>query len=160
MSRRLLSQSLLRGIVEETCEIRMLMSSYRPTPSPASDIRPMSTFHLPDVKAPTQYLIGMGAKPAFAPSFIMDSVAQYRQVFESYFHRAVQGSCQLRLEHYRDIFVIQFKGTIQVLQSQFMSAIRVWLCQAGLPTLFLPQCIDVKIPVFTTFFTKLTDLMV
>jgi hypothetical protein len=157
MSRRLFSQSLLRGIFEETRKIRMLMNSHQPPPSPASDIRSMSLFHLPDVQAPTQYLIGMGIRPALAcrlSNVYMDFVARYRQVFESYFRRAIQGNCDLHLERYRDIFVVQFRGTIQVLESQFISA----TCQAGLPTLFWPQCIDVKILIFTTFFTRLTDL--
>jgi hypothetical protein len=157
MSRRLFSQSLLRSIFEETPKIRMLMNSHRPPPSPASDIRSMSMFHLPNVQAPTQYLIGMGIRPALAcrlSNIYMDFVARYRQVFESYFRRAIQGNYDLHLERYRDIFVVQFRGTIQVLESQFISATWVWLCQDGLPTLFWPQCIDVKIPIFTTFFYK------
>jgi hypothetical protein len=160
MSRRLFSQSLLRGIFEETRKTRMLMSSHQPPPSPASEIRSISTFRLPDVLAPDQYLIGMGIKPALArrlSDIYMDSVARYRKVFESYFRRAIQGSCHLRPEHYRDIFGIQFKGTIQVLGSQFMSAIWIWLCQAGLPTHFWPQCIDVKIPCLLLFCAMLTD---
>jgi hypothetical protein len=136
------------------------MSSHRPPPSPASEIRSMSTFHLPDVRAPAQYFIDMGLRHTLArhlSSVYMNFVARLRQVFESYFCRAIQGSCHLRLEHYRDIFVVQFKGSIQALESQFMSATWVWLCQAGRPTPFWPQCIDVKIPIFTIF-TKLTDL--
>lgn len=157
MSRKLFSQSLLLGISEETRKIRMLMNSHRPPPSPAtaSDIRPMSTFHLPDVPALAQYLIDMGLRPAFAcrlSNNYVDFVARYRQVFESYFRRAIQGNCDLHLEHYRDIFVIQFRRTIQALGSQFMSAICVWLCQGGSPTHFSPQCIDVKITIFTTFY--------
>ncbi|KAN0124824.1 hypothetical protein V8E52_001376 [Russula decolorans] len=152
MSRRLFSQSFLRGIFEETRKTRMLMSSHRPPPSPASEIRSLSTFHLPDVQAPTQYLIGMGIRPALAcrlSNIYVEFVARYRQVFESYFRRAIQGNDDLHLEHYRDIFVVQFKGTIQVLGSQFMSAIWVWLCQAGLPTLFWPQSIDVRVDAVT-----------
>jgi hypothetical protein len=155
MSRRLFSQSFLRGIVEETRKTRMLMGSHRPPPSPASEIRSMSTFHLPDVRAPVQYLIDMGLRPVLArhlSSVFMVHVIRYRQVFESYFCRAIQGSSHLRPEHYRDIFVVQFRGTIQVLESQFMSATWVWLRQAGVPTLFWPQCIDVKLPIFTTFY--------
>ena len=123
----------------------------------------MSTFHLPDVQAPVQYLIGMGIKPALArrlSNIYMDSVARCRQVSESYFRRAIQGSCHLRLEHYRDIFVVQFRGTIQALESQFMSATWVRLCQAGLPTLFWPQSIDVNTPIFSTFLRKLMGLLV
>ena len=155
MSRRLFSQSFLRGIFEETRKTRMLMSSHQPSPSPASEIRTMSTFHLPNVQAPAQYLIGLGIRPALArhlSSIYMDLVARLRQVFESYFRRAIQGNCDLHLEHYRDTFVVRFKGTIQVLQSQFMSATWAWRCQAGLPTRLWPQCIDVKIPIFTTFY--------
>ena len=155
MSRRLFSQALLRGILEETRKTRMLISSHRPPPSPASEIRSMSTFHLPDVPAPAQYLIGMGIRPALAcrlSNIYMGFVARYRQVFESYFRRAIQGNCDLHLDHYRDIFVVQFRGTIQVLEFQFMSAIWVWLCQAGLPTLFWPHDIDVRIPIFSTFY--------
>lgn len=162
MSRRLFSQSFLRGIFEETRKTRMLMSSQRPPPSPVSEIRSISTIHIPDVQAPAQYLIDMGIRPTLArhlSSVYMDFVARLRQVFESYFCRAVQGSSHLRLEHYRDIFVVQFRGTIQVLESQLLSATRVWLCQAGLPTLW-PQCIDVKIPILATFFTILTVLLV
>lgn len=155
MSRRLFSQSILRGIFEETRKTRMLTSSHRPPPSPASEIWTTSAFRLPDVWAPDQSLIGMGIRPALArrlSNIYMDSVARYRQVFESYFRRAIQGSCHLRLEHYRDIFVVQFKCTIQALESQFMSATWVRMCQAGLATHFWPQCIDVKIRIFTTFY--------
>jgi len=154
MPRRLFSQSLLRGILEETPKTRMLMCSHRLPPSPASEFRSMSTFHLPDVHAPAQYLIGMGIRPTLAcrlSNIYMDFVARYRQVFESYFRRTIQGNCDHHLEHYRDIFVVQFRGTIQVLESQLLSATWVWLCQAGAPTLFWP-CIDVKIPIFNTFF--------
>lgn len=114
----------------------------------------MSTLHLPDVRAPGQYLIDMGLKPALAQhlsSVHMDFVARLRQVFESNFCRAIQGSRNLRLEHYRNVFVVQFKGTIQVLESQFISATWVWLRQAGLPTVFWPQTIDVKIPILLLF---------
>jgi hypothetical protein len=114
----------------------------------------MSTFHLPDVWAPAQYFIDMGLRPALArrlSNIYMGFVARYRQVFELYFRRAIQGNCDLHLEHYRDIFVVQFRGTIQVLESQFMSATWVRLCQAGLPALLWPQCIDVKITIFTTY---------
>jgi hypothetical protein len=152
MSRRLFLHPLLRNISDVACEIQILTSRHQ-TPS-TSKIQTMPPLHLPNVQAPAQYLIDMGLRPALARHLscdFMDSVARYRQVFESYFCRAIQGSCHLRPEHYRDIFDVQFKGTIQVLGSQFMSAIWVWLCQAGLPTLFSPQCIDVKIPIFTTF---------
>lgn len=149
MSRRLFSTYLPRGISDVAREIRMLTGPHQPT---ASEIRTVSPLHLPDVWAPSQYLINMGFKPALArrlSNVYMDIVARYRQVFESYFRRAIQGSCHIHPGHYRDIFVIQFQGTIQVLKSQIMSAAWVWLCRAGLPpTLSWPQCIDVRVPVY------------
>ena len=153
----LFSNSLPRGIFDVAREIRMLTSPHQsPCQSPASEIQTLSPLHLPDVQEPVQYLIDMGLRPALARcllSVYMDSVARYRQVFQSYFRRAIQGSCHINPEHYRDIFVVQFKGIIQVLESQFMSAAWVWLCRAGLPsTLFWPQCIDVRIPVYTTLY--------
>ena len=159
MSGRLLPRSLLRYISDVSREIQMLTDPHFPSPAP--EIRSMSKFHLPDVRELVQYLTGMGIRPALArrlSNIYMDIVARHRQVFESYFRRAIQGNGDLQLEHYHDIFVIQFKGTIQVLESQFMSATWVWLRQSGLPTLIWPQSIDVKIPIFTTIFTKLTDL--
>ena len=60
----------------------------------------------------------------------------------------------LHLEHYRDIFDVQFKGsTIQALGSQFMQHQFGFGC-AKLDRLpfFWPQCIDVKIPIFLLFY--------
>ena len=151
MSRRLFSSYLPRGISDIAREIRMLTGPHQ---TPASEIRSLSPLHLPDVWAPSQYLINMGLRPALArrlSSVYMDIVARYRLVFESYFRRAIQGSCHLHPGRYRDAFVVQFKGTIQVLESQFMSAAWVWLCRAGLPPIpFMPQCIDVRTHVYTT----------
>ena len=154
MSTRLFSNSLPRDIFDVFREIRILASPHQLTPAP--EIRTIVPLRLPDVWTPSQYLINMGLRPALArrlSSVYMDIVARYRQVFESYFHRAVQGSCHHHPEHYCDIFVAQFKGIIQVLKSQVMSATWVWLCRAGLsPALFGLQCIDVRIPVFTTLY--------
>jgi hypothetical protein len=153
MSGRLFPRSLSRYISDVSREIQMLTGPHFSSPAP--EIRSMSTFHLPDVQAPAQYLIGMGIRPTLAcrlSNIYMDSVTRYRQVFESYFRRAIHGSRHLHPEHYRDIFVVQFKGTIQVLEYQFMSATWVWLCQAGLPTPCWPQCIDVKIPISLHFY--------
>jgi hypothetical protein len=159
MSRRLFS-FLPQDIFDVFHEIRMLTGPHQ---APASEIRTLSPLHLPDVREPAQYLVDMGLSPAFSRRLLnvyMDSVARYRRVFESYFRRAIQGSCHLNLEHYRDIFVVQFKGTIQVLESQFMSAAWVRLCRAGLsPTLFRPQCIDVRFP-FMLVFMKLIGPLV
>lgn len=156
MSRNLFSNHTPRGIFDVAREIQMLTNSRQP---PASEIRSLSPLHLPVVREPTQYFIDMGLRPALARRLLevyMDSVSRYRQVFKSYFGRAIQGSSQLNSEHYRNIFVVQFKGTIQVLESQFMSAAWVWLCRAGLPpTLFWPRCIDVRVLYTTVLFTNL-----
>ena len=153
MSRRLFSNSVSRVIFDVAREIRMLTGSHQ---LPASETQTPFPLHLPDVWTPSQYLINMGFRPSLArrlSSVYMDIVSRYRQVFGSYFRRAIQGSSHLHPEHYRDAFVVQFQGTIQVLKSQFMSVAWVWLCRAGLPsTLFSPQCIDVRIPVYTTLY--------
>jgi hypothetical protein len=154
MSRKLLSNYLpRRGISVVAREIQMLTSPHQ---RPASEIQTLFPLHLPDVWAPSQYLIDMGLRPALArrlSTVYMDIVARYRQVFESYFRRAIQGSSHHHPEHYCDIFIIQFKGIIQVLESQFMSAALAWLCRTGLPpALFWPQCIDVRITVYTTLY--------
>jgi hypothetical protein len=152
MSRRLFSNSLPRGIFNVTREIQMLTSLHQP---PAFEIRTVSPLHLPDVQASTQHLIDMGLTVVLSTRLsgvYMELVARYRQVLESHFRRAIQGSCHLPPEHYRDTFVVQFKRTIQVLESQFISAARVLLCRTGqLPIHFRPQCIDVRSPVYTTF---------
>ena len=151
MSRRLFSNYLPRGISEVAREIRMLTSSH------ASEIRTLSesTLHLPDVWTPSQYLINMGLRPALSrrlSSIYMDIVARYRQIFELYFCRAIQGSCHHHPEHYRDIFIIYFKGTIQELASRMVSTVWVWLCRARVPPAFShSQIIDVRISVATTF---------
>jgi hypothetical protein len=150
MSRRLISYSLLRDISDVSYEIGMLTSLHQPSPTP--EIQTMPALRLPEVWAPSQYLINMGLRPALArrlSNVYMDFVARYRRVFESYFRRAIHGSRHHHSEHYYDIFVAQFKGTIQVSKSKFMSAAWDWLCRAGLlPTLW-HRCIDVTIPVYT-----------
>ena len=115
---------------------------------------PDSLLHLPDVREPAQYLIDMGLRPALArrlSNIYMDFVARYKQVFESYFRRAIQSSRDPLPDQYRDLFVVQFKGTIQALEIKFMSATWVWPCRAGPPTLFSPRSIDVRIPAFPNF---------
>ena len=152
MSRRLFSYSLLRDISDVACEIGMLTSRHQSSRTP--EIHSMPPLHLPDVWAPSQYLINMGLRPALAQrlsSVYMDIVARYRRVFESYFRRAIQGNYHHHPERYCDIFVVQFRCTTQVLKSQFMSASWNWLSRAGLaPALFWPQCIDVRMPVYAT----------
>ena len=151
MSGRLFPRSLSRCISDVSREIQMLTSPHSPPPPP--ETQTMSPLHLPDVREPAQYLMDMGLRPALTHRLLniyMDFVARYKQVFESYFRRAIQWGCDSQ-DHYRDLFVVQFKGTIQVLESQFTSAAWVWLCRTGYPpTHFRPQCIDVRGPVNTT----------
>ena len=157
-TRRLFSNSLLRDIFDVFRENRMLTSPHQPL---ASEIRTLSPLRLPDVGEPAQYLIDMGLRPALArrlSSVYMDIVSRYRGVFESFFCCAIRGSCHLNPEHYRDVFVVHFRGTIQVLASRMVSTAWVWLCQAGLPPAFSrSQHIDVGISIFSTF-TPLIDL--
>ena len=154
MSRRLFSNSVSRFIFDVSREIQMLTGPHGH--HTASEIRTVSPLRLPDVWTPSQYLIDMGFRPALArrlSGVYKDIVARYKQVFESYFRRATQGSYYHQLECYCNVFVVQFSGTIQVLESQFMSAAWAWLCRAGQPpTLFLPRCIDVRVPVYTTLY--------
>lgn len=146
MSKRLFPHSLLRGIFDEAREIRVLTSLHRP--SPTSDIRTVS-LHLPDVRSPVQYLISMGLRPTVArhvANIFMEFVARYRRIFRSHFRRAIHGNCH-QPEYYRDIFIIQFKGAIQLWESQIMSTVWVWLCRVGLsPAASHPQCMDVSAP--------------
>ena len=149
MSRRLFSHSLLRRIRDEAREIRVLTNPH--CPSPAPEIRTISQvlLHLPDVRSPVQYLIDMGLRPTLAryiSSVYMEFVTRYRQVFRSHFRRVIHGGCHLQSEYYRDIFIVQFRGTIQVWESQFISTVWVWLCRVGLPPAAShPQCMDVSV---------------
>jgi hypothetical protein len=132
MSRVLFSHSLLQDILGVSREIRTLTGPH--TPLSTSEGPDMFPLRLPDVRAPAQYLIDLGLRPALArrlSSLYMDFVARCRGVFESHFHRVIHDGCQ-HPEYYRDIFVVQFKGTIQVWESRIMSTAWTWLCQAGL----------------------------
>ncbi|KAI0257183.1 hypothetical protein BJV78DRAFT_1357307, partial [Lactifluus subvellereus] len=148
MSRRFSSHSLLRGIFDKARKLRILTNPHRP--SLASEIQTLSQvlLHLPDVRSPVQYLIDMGLRPTLArhiSSVYMEFVARYRQVFRSHFRRVIRGGCH-QPEYYRDIFIIQFRGTIQVWESRIMSTVWVWLCQAGLPPAAShPQCVDIRV---------------
>ena len=156
MSRRFspLSLSLLRSISDDAREILMLTKPYRPPM--ASDIQtgPHVLLHLPDVRSPVQYLIDMGLRPALArhiSSVYIEFVARYRQVFKSHFRRIIRDGCHLHPDHYRNVFIVQFKGTIQVWESQIVSTVCVWLCQAGLsPTVSHPQCMNVSATISKT----------
>jgi hypothetical protein len=157
MSRRISphSLSLLRSISDDAREILKLTKPYRP-PMP-SDIQTGSQIllHLPDVRSPVQYLIDMGLRPNIArhiSSVYMEFVSRYSQVFRSHFRRVIRGGCHLAPEYYHDLFIVQFKGTIQVWGSQLMSTVRAWLCRAGLPpTAPHPQCVDVSVTLRSSF---------
>ena len=158
MSRRLFSNSLLRGIFDVARELRTIASPHQPS---ASENRTLSPLHLPDVREPAQYLIDMGLRPALArclSSAYMDSVALYRQVFESYFRLAIQETFHFHPEPYRDMFIVHFRSTIQVLASKMVSTAWAWSCRTGLlPAILFPQGIDVRIHAFTIF-AQLIDL--
>ena len=150
MSRIFSSHSLLQDIFDEARDIRTLTSPRHA--SLASEIGTGSQvlLHLPDVRSPVRYLIDMGLRPALARHITrvyMKFVARYRQVFGSHFRRVIHGGCHLQPEYYRDMFVVQFKRTIQVWESQIMSTVCVWLCRARLtPATSHPQCMNVSAP--------------
>ena len=153
---RLFSHSLLRDISDISREIRIRTSSDSLSCPP--EIRDILPLHLPDVRTPAQYLIDLGLGPALArriSTVYMDFFARYRQTLESYLRRIIHDGCQ-HPEYYRDIFVVQFRSTIQVWESRIMSSARVWLCLAGLSPISL--ALDVRIPSDAIFFTKLIYL--
>jgi hypothetical protein len=154
MPRRISSHPLLRGIVDKAHELQVLTKLH--WPSPVSEIRTGSQvlLHLPDVQSPIQYLIEMGLRPTLArhiSSIYMEFVARFTQVFRSHFRRVIRRLPPSTL-YYRDIFIIQFKGTIQVWESQLMSTVHAWLCRTGLPwTASHPQCMDVSATLRSSF---------
>ena len=154
---RLFLHSLPRDIFAISRETRMLTSP--DSLSCSSEIRDILPLHLPDVRTPTQHLIDLGLRPVLArriSNVYMDFFARCRQVFELYFRRVIHGGGCQHPEYYRDIFVVQFKSTIQVWESRIMSTARVWLCRAGQsPTSF---SLDVRIPGYAIYFTKLIYL--
>jgi hypothetical protein len=155
MSRRLSSHSFLRGISDKARENLTLTKPRRP--STVSEIRTDAQvlLHLPDVQSPFQYLIDMGLRPTLAQrisSVYMKFVARYRQVFSTHCRRVIRGGCHIEPEYYREMFIIQFKGTIQVWGYQIMSIVWDWLCRAGLPpTASHPQCLDVSATLQNSF---------
>ncbi|KAI0257924.1 hypothetical protein BC834DRAFT_916993 [Gloeopeniophorella convolvens] len=127
MPDRPFSQSLLRGISEGARELRVLA---RPNRLPSNSGSQASSLHLPEIRAPAQFLIDMGIQPALAEilsTIYMKFAAQHRKTFESYFDRAIYGGCRLPAECYRKMFVVQFERVIQRWGSQLFSTIWVWL---------------------------------
>lgn len=135
----------MQGIFHGSRKLQLLSDVY--CPSLASFEPPTSQLHLPEVWTPAaQYLIDAGLRPVLAQRLsnaYTDFVARYRGHFESYFKRAISKGCHLSTEYYRDAFIVQFKRTIQVWDSQFVSIIQVWLRQAGAPSVsFRPEHVD------------------
>jgi hypothetical protein len=146
MPGRIFSRSLLQAISDSSCELRLLSEVHRPTAS-RFESTTTSQLHLPEVWTPAaQYLIGAGLRPALAQRLsdtYVDFVARHRKLFESYFNRAMSKGCNLSTECYRDAFIVQFKRAIQVWDSQFVSIVRVWIRQAGVPPVaFRPEHVN------------------
>ena len=103
--------------------------------------------HLPDVQISTQYFIDMGLRPATAERLLasfLQSVTQYRQTFEFYFRRPVQGGC-VPPGYYHDTFVLLYRRTIQSWASQVVSAVQFQLCQTVSSSDLCKQHIDVSL---------------
>jgi hypothetical protein len=137
------SRSFMRNILDDSHEMQLLSG----TPSPTLARESLtSQLHLPEVRAPAQYLIDMGLRPALAQQLsntYLDFVARHKKSCESYFNHATHGGYHLPIECYRDAFVVLFTRTIQTWDSQFVSIIRVRLCQAGVfPAFLCPERLD------------------
>lgn len=150
MPGRNLPRSLLLNISERARDLLALADGHRPLPVLEAQTlsRPHFPAHLPELRISTQHFIDLGLLPATAEcllTYFLKSVARYRQTFEFYAGRAIQGRCHLPPAYYHDTFVILYKQTIQSWESQIVSAVRVWLRQTGV---FLPglrhQCMDVS----------------
>lgn len=148
MPGRLFPRSVIQDIFDSSCILQ-----------PPSDIH-SSTFtsfesttsllYLPEVWTPAaQYLIDVGLRPSLAQRLsdtYVDFVARNRKLFESYFNCAISKGCHLSAECYRSTFIVQFKRTIQVWDSQFVSVVRVLSRQAGVPMVsFHPERVDASI---------------
>jgi hypothetical protein len=140
MPRRIFSRSLLQAILDSSREIRLLSDKYCPTVT-SFELPTTPQLQLPEVQAPAQYLIDAGLQSALAQQLsctYMDCVARYRKICQSHFDRATHGGGHLT-EYYRKVFIVLFKRTIQVWDSQFVSNVRVQLYQAGVPSVSLRQ---------------------
>jgi hypothetical protein len=102
--------------------------------------------HLPEVRAPSQYLIDMGFQPTLAQQLsktYMDFVARYRTACQRHFNRAIRGGHVT--EYHREVFVILFRRTVQAWDSQIVSIVRAQLCRAGaFQTTVVPERVDVS----------------
>ncbi len=138
------SNAFLQGIFNYSREIRLLSDAHRPILTSCET--PMTShLHLPEVCAPTQYLVDVGLQPALARQLsctYMEFVSRYREAFEFHFGRATHSGCYLT-EYYRNTFIALFKRVIQAWNSQFVSIVQVRLCK--LQASFLPERVDVSV---------------
>jgi hypothetical protein len=127
--------SLTQAISDSSRELRSLSDLHcHSIPGFKPLATPQLHLHLPEVWSPAQYLIDMGLRPALARRLsgtYMDVVARYRETCQSYFDRATRGGHFT--EYYREVFIILFKRTIRVWDSQIVSIVRMRLCQAVTP---------------------------
>lgn len=157
MPGRIFSRSLMQAILDSSHEIRSLSSLHchsllglEPPATPQLQLR------LPEVRAPSQYLIDMGFQPSLAQQLskaYMDFVARYRTTYELHFNRVVSGGYHLPTECYREVFVALFKRTIQTWDSKFALMVRVRICQVGAPQAsFRPERVDVSTAIVSNLF--------
>lgn len=148
MPARIFSRSFTQAILDSSREILSLsdlhchsLLGFEPSTTPKLQLQ------LPEVRAPSQYLLDMGFQPTLAQQLsktYMDFVARYRKTCQLHFDRATRGGGHVA-EYYREVFIILFKRTTQAWGSQIVSIIRAQLCQAGAPQATVhPERVDVS----------------
>jgi hypothetical protein len=144
MPGRIFSRSFTQAILDSSREIRSLSDLYCHSLL-GSEPPETLQLQLPEVRAPSQYLIDMGFKPTLAQQLsktYMDFVARYRKSCQSNFDRATRGGGHLT-EYYREVFVALFRRTTRAWGSHIVSIARVQLRQAGAPQATVrPECVD------------------
>ena len=150
----------MREILTDSREILLLSDTHGYTPAGLKSTSHLH-LHLPEVWAPAQYLIDMGLRPALArrlSSTYTGFVARYRETCQSHFDRAIHGREYLT-EYYREVFTILFRRTIQASGSQFVSIVRVRLCQASAPQATVcPERVDASTIVISKALAMLNPL--
>ena len=124
--------SILRDILDDSREMRLLSDSHGYTLSRLESSAPQLPLRLPEVLAPAQYLIDVGLRPALArrlSSTYMDFVDRYRKTCQSHFDHATRGGHLT--EYHREVFTVLFRRTTRTWGSQIVSIVRVQLCQGG-----------------------------
>lgn len=145
--------SFMQELLDGSREMRLLSDTHGCTPPTGLQFKLQSSttfplhLHLPEVRAPSQYLNDMGFRPTLAQQLsktYMDFVARYRNACQSHFDRLIHGGHHVT-EYHREVFIILFKRTVQAWDSRFVSIIRVQLCQAGAPQATIrPERVDVS----------------